>query len=143
MGGDIMMSMWVGIDNGVPTADMNPSQIAPTADDQLQWPVWGMYYLSVGKKGKPPELAEARKLVQLLAEWEASATTEARAAIWAKMLDIYTDQVFSIGIVNGGLQPMVHATRLVNVPEKGLFGFEPTSYLGVYKPDTFFLKEEG
>lgn len=143
MGGDIMMSMWMGIDNGVPTADMNPSQIAPTADDQLQWPVWGMYYLSVGKKGKPPELAEARQLVQLLSEWESSSTTQARAAVWAKMLDIYTDQVFSIGIVNGGLQPMVHATRLINVPEKGLFGFEPTSYLGVYKPDTFFLKEDG
>lgn len=143
MGGEIMMSMWMGIDNGVPTADMNPSQLAPTGDDQLQWPVWGMHYLSVGKKGKPPELPEAQRLVALLGDWESSATTEERSAVWARMLDIYTDQVFSIGIVNGGLQPMVHSTRLVNVPETGLFGFEPTSYLGVYKPDTFFLREEG
>ena len=46
MGGQIMMSIWSGIDNGVPTADMNPGQLAPTADDQLQWPLWGMHYVS-------------------------------------------------------------------------------------------------
>ncbi|TGV62057.1 ABC transporter substrate-binding protein, partial [Mesorhizobium sp. M00.F.Ca.ET.149.01.1.1] len=39
LGGEIMMSIWSGIDNGVPTADMNPSQLAPTMDDQLQWPL--------------------------------------------------------------------------------------------------------
>lgn len=142
MGGDIMMSMWTGLDNGVATPDMNPGQLAPTADDQLQWPVWGMYYLSVGKKGKPPELPEAQQLVDLVNEWHHSATTEERTAVWTKMLDIYTDQVFSIGIVNGGLQPLVRSVKLKNVPEKGLFGFEPTSYFGVYMPDTFWLDEE-
>lgn len=142
MGGDIMMSMWTGLDNGVATPDMNPGMLAPTADDQLQWPVWGIYYLSVGKKGKPPELPEAQQLVNLVNTWHRSATTEERAAVWTKMLDIYTDQVFSIGIVNGGLQPLVQSAKLRNVPEKGLFGFEPTSYFGVYMPDTFWLDEE-
>ena len=46
MGGEIMMSVWSGLDNGMPTADMDPSALAPTADDQLQWPVWGQHYLS-------------------------------------------------------------------------------------------------
>nr|WP_316655423.1 ABC transporter substrate-binding protein [uncultured Gellertiella sp.] len=143
MGGEIMMSMWLGLDNGVATADMNPGELAPTADDQLQWPVWGMYYLSVGKKGKPPEVPEARRLVELVHEWHRSPTMADRKRIWTEMLDLYTDQVFSIGIVNGGLQPVLHATRLQNVPEQGLFGFEPTSYLGIYQPDTFWMSEEG
>ena len=51
IGGEIMMSIWSGIDNGVPTADMNPGALAPTIDDQLQWPVWGLHYLSHGEKG--------------------------------------------------------------------------------------------
>lgn len=142
MGGEIMMSMWTGLDNGVPTADMNPGQLAPTADDQLQWPVWGMYYLSVGKKGKPPELPEAQKLIELVGDWHRSSTMEQRTKIWTEMLDLYTDQVFSIGIVNGGLQPVVRSARLKNVPDRGLFGFEPTAYLGVYLPDTFWMSGE-
>jgi peptide/nickel transport system substrate-binding protein len=142
MGGDIVMSLWGGIDNGVPTPDMNPGQLAPTADDQLQWPVWGMHYLSRGKKGKAPDLPEAARLLELLGEWYGSTTTEERAAVWADMLHLYTDQVFSIGIVNGGLQPVVHARDLKNVPDRALFGFEPTAYLGVYMPDTFWLDRE-
>ena len=47
-----MMSIWSGIDNGVPTADMNPGQLAPTADDQLQWPVWGMHYRVAWRDGR-------------------------------------------------------------------------------------------
>ena len=58
------------------------------------------------------------------------------------MLAIYTQQVFSIGLVNGTLQPIVRTSRLQNVPEKGLYGFDPTSYLGIYMPDTFWLSGE-
>ena len=58
------------------------------------------------------------------------------------MLAIYTDQVFSIGLINGTMQPILHATSLQNVPEKALFGFDPTCYLGVYMPDTFWLQED-
>ena len=57
------------------------------------------------------------------------------------MLSIYTDQVFSIGTVNQTLQPIVRSARLRNVPEEGLYGFDPTSYLGIYKPATFWLED--
>ncbi|OQP84249.1 peptide ABC transporter substrate-binding protein [Rhizobium rhizosphaerae] len=138
MGGDIMMAMWLGLDNGVPTADMNPGELAPSADSQLQWPVWGMHHLSLGQFGHAPELPEAQKLVDLLKEWKRTTTTLERAAIWHEMLAIYTDQVFSIGIVNGTLQPLVYSARMNNVPENGLYGFEPTCYLGIYMMDTFW-----
>ncbi len=142
MGGRIMMSIWYGLDNGVATADMNPGQLAPTMDDQMQWPLWGMYYLSRGTQGTAPDLPEVAELVKLLGEWGTAASSFERAAIWHKMLSIYSDQVFSIGLINGTMQPILHASRLQNVPEKALYGFDPTCYLGVYMPDTFWLKED-
>ncbi|MBZ9603504.1 ABC transporter substrate-binding protein [Phyllobacterium chamaecytisi] len=142
MGGRIMMSIWYGMDNGVATADMNPGQLAPTMDDQLQWPLWGMHYLSHGSQGKAADLPEAIELTELLGRWQRSAHMAERTEIWQQMLAIYTQQVFSIGLVNGTLQPIVRTSRLQNVPEKGLYGFDPTSYLGIYMPDTFWLSGE-
>jgi peptide/nickel transport system substrate-binding protein len=142
MGGQIMMSVWSGVDNGIPTADMNPSEFAPTSDIQLQWPVWGMHYLSNGTKGKPPEVAAAAELVELLAQWHRTADMPQRALIWQKMVEIYGQQVFSIGIVNATHQPVLRSSRLRNVPETGLYGFDPTSYFGVYLPDTFWFAKE-
>ena len=73
-----MMSIWYGLDNGVPTADMNPAQLAPTQDDQLQWPLWGMYYLSGGSQGVAPDLPEATQLVELLDQWRSAASFDER-----------------------------------------------------------------
>jgi peptide/nickel transport system substrate-binding protein len=142
MGGQIMMAIWSGVDNGVPTADMNPAPFAPTRDDQLQWPVWGNYYLSNGEMGEAPTMPEAARLVELVQRWRSSARVEDRTAVWHEMLALYTDQVFSIGIVNQTLQPVVSNARLRNMPETGLHGFDPTSYLGIYMPDTFWLDEK-
>ncbi|MBB3593226.1 peptide/nickel transport system substrate-binding protein [Rhizobium sp. BK529] len=141
MSGSIMMSIWYGLDNGVPTADMSPYGLAPTLDDQLQWPLWGMYYLSAGQEGKAPDLPEAAELVDLLNQWGRSATTQEREVIWHKMLSLYTQQVFSIGLINSTLQPILRSAKMQNVPEHALYGFDPTSYLGVYMPDTFWFKE--
>ena len=44
------------------------------------------------------------------------------------MLGIYTDQVFSIGIVNAHACSRCCATaRLHNVPDEALYGFDPTA----------------
>lgn len=142
VGGEIIMSMWFGIDNGVPTASMNPGQLAPTADDQLQWPVWGLNYLSHGEMGQAPDLPAAVELTELLQRWRHSAEDAERTEIWSRMLSIYTDQVFSIGIVNASLQPILVAKKLRNVPDTALYGFDPTCYFGVYKPDTFWIEQE-
>ena len=58
------------------------------------------------------------------------------------MLSLYTDQVFSIGIVNATLQPVVSASTAAQHARDGLYGFDPTCYLGVYMPDTFWLGKE-
>ena len=142
--GQIMMAIWSGIDNGVPTADMNPGALAPTHDDQLQWPVWGNYYLTRGEQGSAPTMPGSRQADRTAQDSGGELPTlDERAAIWHQMLAIYTDQVFSIGLVNATLQPVVTSARLRNVPENGLYGFDPTCFLGVYMPDTFWLGEEG
>ncbi|PRD42444.1 peptide ABC transporter substrate-binding protein [Phyllobacterium phragmitis] len=142
MAGQIMMSIWSGIDNGVPTADMSPDQLAPTADEQLQWPLWGVHYISHGKIGEAPDMPKVIELMSLLKRWRRSTTSQERAAIWTSMLGIYTDQVFSIGIVNATHQPVISSAKLRNLPDNGLYGFDPTSYLGIYMPDTFWLGGE-
>jgi peptide/nickel transport system substrate-binding protein len=55
------------------------------------------------------------------------------------MLTLHAEQVFTIGTVNGVPQPIVRARDLRNVPDKALLGFQPTSLLGVYMPDTFWF----
>lgn len=142
LGGEIVMSIWQGLDNGVPTPDMSPAALAPTADDQMAWPLWGMHYYSRGTSGTAPELPEAQVQLARYEAWTRSTSTAEREAIWRQMLDTHSDQVFSIGLVNATLQPILRAERLRNLPDDGLYGFDPTSYLGVYMPDTFWLDGE-
>lgn len=137
-GGDTIMTVAQGLDNGVPTADMSPKELAPTTDDQMHWPLWGLYHLSGGSDGKASDMQEAIALSKLFAKWRSAASFEERERIWHEMLHIHTDQVFTIGTVNSTLQPVAHSSRMKNVPKDGLYGFDPLSYLGVYMPDTFW-----
>ena len=84
-------------------------------------------------------MPEAQKLVDLYQSWLKSSTSEERTGIWHQMLKIYTDQVFSIGVINGTLQPLVVANKLQNVPEKGIWNYDPGAYFGIYKMDTFWI----
>ncbi len=142
LAGDVLLAVWAGLDNAVPTPDMAPTQLAPTAEDQLQWPLWGLHYMSAETQGTPPELEAAAELVRLLKDWRRTSSTAARTEIWTRMLEIRAEQVFTIGTVNSALQPVVRSLRLQNVPDEALYGFEPTSYLGAYMPDTFFYEDE-
>jgi len=143
IGGTTMMTVASGLDNGVPTADMNPKALAPTSHEQMQWPQWGIFVESAGEKGTEVDVKEARELFDLYKQWEKAADSAARAEIWHKMLALYTDQAFSIGIVNGAKQPIVISAKLRNVPETALFSFDPTAYFGVYGMDTFWFDKKG
>ncbi len=143
IGGTTMMTMGSGLDNGTPTADMNPRALAPTSHEQMQWPQWGIFVESHGEKGTEADAQEAKELSALYDKWHKSPDTQARAEIWHQMLSLYTSQVFSIGIVNATLQPIVVTSKLRNMPDKGLYSFDPTSYLGVYGVDTFWLDKGG
>jgi peptide/nickel transport system substrate-binding protein len=141
--GTTMMTMGSGLDNGTPTADMNPRALAPTSHEQLQWPQWGIFVESHGEKGTKADVKEAEELSALYDQWHKSTDTQARAEIWQKMLSLYTSQVFSIGIVNATLQPIVTSSNLRNMPDKGIYSFDPTCYLGAYGVDTFWFDKGG
>lgn len=140
--GQTLFSVWSGLDNGLCTPEMNPAELAPTAQAQLQWPQWGIHYETNGLKGEKPDLPAAEELLSLLRSWRQASTEEERVTAWHKMLALYTDQVFSIGTVNGTLQPVVVSKNLRNVPEKAVFSFDPGAYFGMYLMDTFWFADE-
>lgn len=138
-GGLTQVSVWFGIENAVATANTPPLEMAPVSQHQYQWPQWGQYHETNGEAGEPPALPAAKRLLELEKLWVATADTETRRAIWDEMLSIHADQVFSIGIVNGVLQPIVVARSLKNVPDEGIYNWDPGAHFGAYKPDVFWF----
>ena len=53
--GETLMTIWFGLENGIPSADMSPYEFAPTSQQQYQWPKWGQYYETRGQAGEPPD----------------------------------------------------------------------------------------
>jgi peptide/nickel transport system substrate-binding protein len=140
--GEAVMSVWSGFDNGIPTADMNPDELAPTSQQQLQWPRFGQYFETRGKAGEAPDIPEAVELLKLRRDWRAATTSEERERIWHRMLEIHAEQQFVIGVVCGVLQPVVVRDTLRNVPETGIYSWDPGALFGIYRPDTFWLSEQ-
>jgi peptide/nickel transport system substrate-binding protein len=137
--GEALMAVWSGLENGIPTADMNPDELAPTSQQQFQWPRFGQHFETRGKAGEAPDIPEAVELLKLFRAWRGSATTEERERIWHRMLEIHADQQFVIGVVSGVLQPVVARETLRNVPEKGLYNWDPGAFFGIYRPETFWI----
>jgi len=137
--GETLMSIDKGIENGLATATMSPWEFAPTSQQQLEWPKWGQYYETKGIAGEPPNLPSVIRLKNLYEEWLAAASHEEQAHIWHDMLQIWADEVFSIGTVAGVLQPVVVNAKLRNVPEQGIYNWDPGAFFGIYKPDGFWF----
>jgi peptide/nickel transport system substrate-binding protein len=140
--GDTLMALWFGLENGIPSADMSPHEFAPTSQQQYQWPKWGQYLETGGKAGEPPDLPGAERLLELFDAWRQAPTTEARREIWHEMLEIYSQQVYTIGIIAGVPQPVVANRDLRNLPNQAIFNWEPGAQFGIYRPDTFWFADD-
>jgi peptide/nickel transport system substrate-binding protein len=140
--GEALMSVWTGIENGLANPDISPEELAPTSQQQLQWPKFGQYFETSGKAGEAPDIPEAAELMTLNAQWRDAATREERAKIWHRMLQIHADQQFVIGVVSGVAQPIVVRNTLKNVPEKGIYNWDPGAFFGIYRPDSFWISEQ-
>jgi peptide/nickel transport system substrate-binding protein len=137
--GAAMMSLDKGIENGLATPEMPPWELAPTTQQEYEWPKWGQYFETKGKAGKPPDQPSAIRLDDLYQKWLAATDSDQQARIWREMLKIWADEVYSIGTVAGVLQPVVVSDRLHNVPKKGIYNWDPGAYFGIYKPDHFWF----
>ncbi|MCA8930154.1 MAG: ABC transporter substrate-binding protein [Alphaproteobacteria bacterium] len=140
--GQTQMAIWFGLENGLATAEMSPAELAPTTQQQLQWPRWGQYYETKGQSGAPIDMPEPQLLFDLYRDWREARTDDARRAIWRDMLDIWTDQVFTIGLAAGAEQPVVVSNRLHNIPANGFYNWDPGAHFGCYRPDRFWLTPE-
>jgi peptide/nickel transport system substrate-binding protein len=140
--GEAVMSVWSGdFGFGLPTADMSPDWLAPVSSQHLQWHDWGLHYESKGKQGEAPPLPGAARLVELYRQWLVSTDAGQRERIWAEMLDINAEEVYTLGVLGGTLQPVVVRNELRGVPEKGVYAFDPGAHFGLYSPDTFYWEQ--
>ena len=137
--GETIMTVWSGLENGVPHAATPPTELAPTSQIQLQWPKWGQYVETNKRSGEFPDMPDAVRLVELLDEWYASLDSKRQEAIWHEMLRLHSDNLFTIGLVAGVRQPVVVNTSLRNVPKEGVYNWDPGAHFGIYEPDTFWF----
>ncbi len=141
--GETQMAVWTGLENGLPNADMSPVELAPMKQDFLQWPKWGQYVQTKGRSGEPVDMPLPKELMELYVAWERATETDERKRIWKRMLQIHSDQAYSIGIVAGVPQPVVVNKALKNVPNEGLYNWDPGAFFGMYHPDCFWFEAEG
>ncbi|SLN20058.1 ABC transporter substrate-binding protein [Oceanibacterium hippocampi] len=137
--GATQVSIWSGFENGIPTAEMSPDELAPTSQQQYQWPKWGQYYETRGASGEAPDLEAATHLLALNAAWRVATEQSERAKIWREMLSIHAEQQFAISLISGVLQPVVVRRGLMNVPTDAVYNWDPGAHFGIYRPDTFWF----
>jgi peptide/nickel transport system substrate-binding protein len=138
--GETIMTMSFGYENGVPTAQMSPEEFVPVRQHSYHWPKWGQYQETGGASGEPVDTLEAKELMALYEAWTTAENATARSEIWEGIIDIHADQVFTIGTVAQVPQPVLAANGLMNVPEEGMFNWDPGAQFGIYHMDTFYWK---
>jgi peptide/nickel transport system substrate-binding protein len=138
--GTTMMAIAKGLDNGLITADTPPLEFTPTSQyQQLQWPKWGQYAETKGRAGEAPDLPFAQQLLTLLGDWFNAQSTAERKKVWDEILTVTAEEVPTIGLVAGVPQPVVVNNKLRNVPEDGIYNWDPGAHFGMYRPDSFWL----
>ncbi len=139
LSGEALMMAYSGIVTAVPTPNTSPREFAPTMRGGLQWPKWGLFVETNGKQGEKCDLEPARRLLDYVTEWENATDEAGRRRAWERILQTNTDEVFSIGTVNGARQPVVVGPKVRNVPKEGYYAWDPGGYIGLYQPDTFWV----
>ncbi|ANG62688.1 peptide ABC transporter substrate-binding protein [Marinobacterium aestuarii] len=139
--GETLMTISSGLENGIATAANSPQELAPVQQDYYQWPKFGQFRETHGVAGLAPDFPEAQQLMSLLDDWYRADSTEQRRDIWQQMLQINADNLFSIGILAGVMQPVTINSRLHNVPDKGIWNWDPGAHFGLYSPDTFWFEQ--
>jgi len=139
LSGEALMMAYAGIVTAAPTPNTSPREFAPTMRGGLQWPKWGLYVESNGRQGEKCDLESASRLLDYVGEWENAVDEAGRRRAWEKILQTNTDEVFSIGTVNGARQPVVVGPKVRNVPKEGYYAWDPGGYIGLYQPDTFWV----
>lgn len=135
------MTISSGLENGLASSDMAPSELAPVHQIQYQWSNWGQYQETNGNAGEPVDMEIGQRLMDLLDRWYRSRSSAERAEIWRTMLEIHRDNVFTIGLIAGVMQPIVVRDGLMNLPEDGVWNWDPGAHFGIYGLDKVWWDE--
>ena len=127
-----------GLDLAVPTPEMPPAELAPQRQDHYAWSKWGQFAETKGGSGEACDIPAAQRLMELYKAWMSTADDADQARIWREMLTNHAENQWSIGTVAGALQPLIVKNGLMNVPNRAVYSWEPTSLLGVYRMDEFY-----
>ncbi|WP_249695581.1 ABC transporter substrate-binding protein [Stappia sp. WLB 29] len=139
LSGLLVMSVWAGFENGIPTSEMPPEDFAPVRSDFLSWSRWGNWYETDGQTGEKPDWEPAIRLTQLYDDWLKSSSEEERTEIWHEILKIHAEETIHIGLVSEVRQPIV-VKGLGNVPKEGIYGWDPGAQFGIHRMDEFYRK---
>ncbi len=101
--------------------------------------MWGQYLETGGKSGQAIDMKVPQKLFELKDAWREARSEGDRIKIWHEMLDTYTSNVFSIGIIASVPQVVLVNNRLQNVPDKAIYNWDPGAHFGIYRPCTFWF----
>lgn len=137
--GETLMTISKGLENGIITPNSLPGEFVPTEQTQYQWPKWAQFYQTKGASGEPITLGSVKDLWKLYEAWRGARTTPEKREIWHQILDRWTDEVFTIGLVAGVFQPVVSHNQLQNLPKEGIFNWDPGAHFGLYRPDIFWF----
>jgi len=137
--GATLMTLWSGWNNGIPTPYTSPDELAPVQQTNFAWPKWGQYIQTKGQSGEAIDIPIAEHLLSLYHRWPLAKSTTERRDIWREMLRIHADQQFIIGVVSGVGQPVAVNQQLRNVPNKGIYSWNPGAYFGIYRPEEFWF----
>ena len=136
--GETIMAMWFGYENGIPTSFTSPEEFVPIHQQSLHWPMWGQYAETGGNSGEQVDMEKPQRLLELYHDWIEATSRAEKLAAWEEILTIHAEQVYTIGIVAEVPQPIVVAKDLRNVPEKGIYNWDPGAQFGIYRPERFW-----
>lgn len=138
MAGQTVMVAAQGLDLAVPTAIMPPTGLSPAQPDHYSWPRWSLSVETHGTSGEACDVAAVQRLLALDAQWRGTDEAAIQAGIWREMLANHAENQWVIGTVAGALQPVVASARLANLPERALYAWDPTAFIGVQRLDEVF-----
>ena len=96
----------------------------------------------MGDADEAPDMPVGRELLTLLGAWFNAGSTAERAKAWEDILAVRADAVLDIGLVAGVPQPVVVSNKLRNVPEDGIYNWDPGAHFGMYRPDSFWFASD-
>ena len=137
--GETVMAMWYGYENGIPTSYSSPEEFVPVHQQSYHWPMWGQYAETNGNAGEPVDMEKPKRLMELYKSWIAAKSRGEKEAAWREILEIHAEEVYTIGLIAEVPQPVVVANSLRNVPEKGIYNWDPGAQFGMYRPERFWF----